>query len=205
MRSGGSVFGSGPGGFCGGADQASGAEQSPADGVQQFALLQRFEQTAGRTHLRAARRVARLIAGTEDQDRHLAHGRAAPDLFGQFEAVHVRHVDVRQDQFKGLAGRGPFVQQLQRFRAAASRDRQHAPAAQQLQQDAEVGGVVVDDQRVDAGQISWQFCRSLGPLPGCDIQLGRGPEKGSGLFSAQHPSNRSVKRVLTPFPDRRGG
>ena len=80
------------------------------------------------------------------------NGGVLPDRFDQLEAVHLRQVDVAQQQpvRRAPAGRRPqFLQRLAAVRHAADT---HAPGGEHPVEDGEVGRVVIDGQHGHAAK-----------------------------------------------------
>ena len=77
----------------------------------------------------------------------------ALDPLRHLEPVHVRHLEVEQDEAKGLAALARQRQRAQRRLAAVDDGGAHPPRGQDLVQDAPVRRVVVDDQHGHAAQV----------------------------------------------------
>ena len=72
----------------------AGAQEHRVDWLAQIVL---------RAELDAANDVLQSLDGRRDDDGHVAQVRVGDDLFEDLEAVHLRHLDVEQDEVEGLA------------------------------------------------------------------------------------------------------
>ncbi|MNS89137.1 hypothetical protein D3C72_1231410 [compost metagenome] len=97
-------------------------------------------------------------AGRDEDQRNVASALAAPDQFGQFEAVHVGHLHVQQ----GQGDVAIFQQQLKRFRAGLRLQHLDPAAIQQRFQRHQVFGHVVDQQAFDSFFLWFGGCQEHG-------------------------------------------
>ena len=124
------------------------------DDVVQFGLFGGFRQLCGDAQVFAALLVA-LLAGRREHDD--VEGRQAgigPDHFDEPESVHLRHVDVGDQQAERPASAMSLLQQGEPFECRLSSDRCHFLRQQNLFQDRAVSRVVIDDQDACAFELS---------------------------------------------------
>mmetsp|Transcript_10471 Transcript_10471/g.38568 ORF Transcript_10471/g.38568 Transcript_10471/m.38568 type:complete len:458 (-) Transcript_10471:250-1623(-) len=153
--------------------------------VAQLLDAHRLQQVVHRSVRDALHHAPRLPVGRHHYDRDL-HLQA--DQFQQLEAVHVRHVDVRQHQVEVAR---PFPQDLDGVLAAYGRGDGIVAAAQHLLDDAKCQGVIVHRKHAQPlGELIPQL-RAAGRLGG--RRDFRGAAHRSSLLAAYVRSRGSVK------------
>ena len=139
-----------------GADGARPAQRRPVqrrhDRVQQLRLLDRLGQARRHAQFPALRRLPLTPRRREHHQRRPRQAGPLPDLFGQAEAVHLRHHRVQQHQRERVARRQRALHLRQRRPRALGHRRPHAPVGEHFLQDAPVGRVVVHHQHRQAPQ-----------------------------------------------------
>ncbi len=85
------------------------------------------------------------LARCQQQHRQLAMTRIPPKLFDDLEPVHLRHVEIEQDDAERIAavasGDG-----IERLRSGLDADRRQPPLAQDVFEQPTIGRVVIHDQ-----------------------------------------------------------
>ena len=91
-----------------------------------------------------------VIPGREHDEAYRRQPLILADAFGQFDAVHPRHLIVQQREIESR----PFVriEHGERVRAGFLRDDLHTPGTQVPREDFAIAGVVVDDERLQSHQ-----------------------------------------------------
>ncbi len=88
------------------------------------------------------RRVDLLTEGGGEHDGQFGRLGARPQLFGECDAVHSRHLDVQDRHVEGVA----FVDPRKGFKGRFGVSHAHAPAGRELGDDAPVCRRVVDEE-----------------------------------------------------------
>ena len=107
-----------------------------------------FSRYAAIPNSSAAGKIAGLIARGEHHDQRVAQARICLDLFGQGEAVHLRHVGVGQHQAIGWPSCWLAATARRASSASAAAVGLQRPVAEHFFEDPAIRGVVVDDQHL---------------------------------------------------------
>ena len=149
-------------------DDARGGRRAPQDGVDtrhQFGERERLRHVVVAAHGEARDGVVRLVAGREEDDRHVVAARA--QLAGHGEAVHVRHHHVEHDRGAG----GGLGDGGERLRSRGGRADLEAREPQRRREEVPQVRLVVDheDAIADmpaASSVMAQVWRSTWEFPG---------------------------------------
>src|SRR2546428_13889443 len=74
------------------------------DRLQQFPVSYGFNQVSGNSQLATARSVTPLAGRGEHHDRRSSQCRVLLDSLGYTEAVHIRHLRIKQNKGEGFLG-----------------------------------------------------------------------------------------------------
>lgn len=121
--------------------------------VEEPRFLDRFDQAgadAGGLHLGGVQPVAER---GEHDEAGADQARVGFDGAGQRQPVHLRHVQVEDDEGEGVADGGFHAEEVERLAAAGRLVGAQLPAGELLVENLAVGGVVIDDERALAGEV----------------------------------------------------
>ncbi len=129
-------------------DQPAALQKHP-DAVKQLAGIEGLGQQVGRAASKGLSAQVRVDAGGLGENGDVAGLRIGPQLAAEFEAVHVGHQQIGDDQLGTER-----IHRLQRFEPVADHaDIREAARPQMQRNEASRGAIIVDHQNSGGGQV----------------------------------------------------